>query len=108
MGEANPTGAARRVPHSVWRSIARNSSSCCMRVTFLYGDAAAARGELPPQLPVIGKETQMRITYLEPATRRAALTALILVGGLALTQRAHATQQRDFLVGPVSLGPGDV
>jgi len=50
----------------------------------------------------------MRITYLEPATRRAALTALILVGGLALTQRAHATQQRDFLVGPVSLGPGDV
>jgi len=49
----------------------------------------------------------MRNTFFQRLTPGTILAALVIAGGIALAQGAHATQQRDFLVGPVSLGHGD-
>jgi hypothetical protein len=49
----------------------------------------------------------MRTMSYQQQKSRAARIALAVCCGLAVAHGAHATQQRDFLVGPVTLGPGD-
>ena len=46
-------------------------------------------------------------TCSEKPKFRTGLAALALCCGLVLAPSAHASQRRDFLVGPVTLGPGD-
>ena len=49
----------------------------------------------------------MRKMSYQQAKSRAARVALAVCCGLVVAHSAHAAQQRDYLVGPVTLGPGD-